>query len=52
MEPKTYAELMRAVEKLLPFASWGRDNSGQIVIYTNIKRDGDNVVEMTKEDFA
>lgn len=42
----TFDELMCAVLAILPDAQLGEDNDGQIVVYTNKKQEGDNVVDM------
>ncbi len=41
----TYDELMAAILTILPHATAGEDNDGQLVIYTDMRLDGDNVVE-------
>jgi hypothetical protein len=37
MKP-TYAELVAAIAAILPNASFGEDNDGQLVIYTDLKQ--------------
>lgn len=34
--PKTFNELVAAILKVVPNASFGEDNDGQIVIYTDL----------------
>lgn len=41
---KTYAEFCDAVHNILPDASLGEDNDGQIIIYTNLVTDGEYLV--------
>lgn len=31
----TYAELVKSIEDILPGATFGEDNDGQLIIYTN-----------------
>ena len=48
--PKTYAELVNLIAAILPNASFGEDNEGQLVIYTNLSEDRDgNLVEFEAE---
>jgi len=43
----TWEELVEEINKLLPRASFGNDNEGQIIIYTNLTNDDNyNLVDM------
>jgi hypothetical protein len=48
----TWEELIEEINKLLPGATFGDDNEGQIIIYTNLKVDHDNehLVDMDDEN--
>lgn len=42
-----FAELTSAITRLLPSSSFGEDNDGQIIIYTNKRLDeSDALIEM------
>jgi len=45
MKHKTFDDLMRAVLAILPQASLGEDNEGQIVIYTNLQVTENNIIK-------
>ncbi len=34
----TYSELVRAISAILPDATFGEDNEGQLVVYTNLQQ--------------
>ena len=44
--PKTLQDLMNALSPLLPHASLGEDNDGQIVVYTNLQEKKGKLVDM------
>ena len=46
MKFKTTNDLLRAILKILPHASIGEDNDGQIVIYTNMQETPNGVKDM------
>ena len=47
----TWEELVEEINKLLPRASFGNDNEGQIIIYTNLTNDDNyNLVDMDEEN--
>lgn len=49
---KTFNELLTQVLSIIPNASVGEDNDGQLVIYTNLTEDEDgNLSEMSDEGF-
>lgn len=49
---KTFNELLTQVLSIIPNASVGEDNDGQLIIYTNLTEDEDgNLSEMSDERF-
>lgn len=42
--PKTISELLAAILPILPDATLGEDNSGQIIIYTDLTTQGDDTL--------
>jgi uncharacterized protein YgiB involved in biofilm formation len=36
MNDVEFGKLVKAIQKLLPECSWGQDEDGQMVIYTNL----------------
>ena len=46
-QPKTYADLAHLVASILPDATIGEDNDGQLVVYTNLTEDPKgNLIDM------
>lgn len=49
----TYSSLVAAIAAVLPNASFGEDNDGQLVVYTNLKQiSGDDDAELVDMDDA
>ena len=46
----TYDELMRAILEVLPHATAGEDNDGQLIIYTDMRLSGDDVVPFEEDE--
>ena len=44
LSPLTYKWLVNTFTQLLPGCSFDEDNEGQIIIYTNLRRNSDDVL--------
>ena len=47
---KDIHELMEKINEICPDATIGEDNSGQLIIYTDVKLEGDVLVPLELED--
>lgn len=46
----TFGELHASIMSILPNASFGDDNDGQIIIYTNMQEIGDSLISDIDDD--
>ena len=46
----TFQELRNAISPILPKCQLGEDNDGQVVVYTNLKEENGELVDMDAPD--